>query len=152
VRLALVLACLLGAAITTPALASQATWSEADLESQLMCPVCHTLLDNSQSAEANRIREVIHQKHQQGWSEARTRDYLVAQFGEEVLAAPPRHGFYLLAWLVPAAVLLVGAALALLLARAWSGGRGGGDGAPPPAQPDTDMDARIDAELAREEA
>ena len=151
-RLALVLACLLGAAITTPALASPATWSEADLESQLMCPVCHTLLDNSQSAEANRIREVIHQKHQQGWSEARTRDYLVAQYGEEVLAAPPKHGFDLLAWLVPAAVLLGGAALAVLLARAWSGGRGRGDGPPPPAAPDAEMDARIDAELAREDA
>jgi cytochrome c-type biogenesis protein CcmH len=152
VRLALVLACLLCAAITTPVLAAQATWSEADLESQLMCPVCHTLLDSSQSAEANRIREVIHQKHQQGWSEARTRDYLVAQYGEEVLAAPPKHGFDLLAWLVPAAVLLGGAALAVLLARAWSGGRGGGDGPSPPAAPDADMDARIDAELAREEA
>jgi cytochrome c-type biogenesis protein CcmH len=152
VRLALVLACLLGAAITTPALAAQASWSEADLESQLMCPVCHTLLENSQSAEANRIREVIHQKHRQGWSEARTRDYLVAQYGEEVLAAPPKHGFDLLAWLVPAAVLLGGAALAVLLARAWSGGRGGGEGPSPPAAPDAEMDARIDAELAREEA
>jgi cytochrome c-type biogenesis protein CcmH len=152
VRLALVLACVLGAAMATPALAAEATWSEADLESQLMCPVCHTLLNNSQSAEANRIRTVIDDKHRQGWSEARTRDYLVAQFGEEVLAAPPKHGFYLLAWLVPAAVLLVGAALALLLARAWSSGRGGGDGPSPPAAPDAEMDARIDAELAREEA
>jgi cytochrome c-type biogenesis protein CcmH len=151
VRLALVLACLLGAAISTPALAAQATWSEADLESQLMCPVCHTLLDNSQSAEADRIREVIHQRHQQGWSEARTRDYLVAQYGEEVLAAPPKHGFDLLAWLVPAAVLLGGGALAVLLARAWSGGRRG-DGPSPPAAPDAEMDARIDAELAREDA
>ncbi len=151
-RLALVLACLLGAAMATPALAAEATWSEADLESQLMCPVCHTLLNNSQSAEANRIRTVIDDKHRQGWSEARTRDYLVAQFGEEVLAAPPKHGFYLLAWLVPAAVLLVGAALALLLAQAWAGGRGGGDGPSPPAAPDAEMDARIDAELAREEA
>lgn len=151
-RLGLVLASLLAAAMATPALAAQATWSEADLESQLMCPVCHTLLNNSQSAEANRIRTVIDQKHRQGWSEARTRDYLVAQFGEEVLAAPPKHGFYLLAWLVPAAVLVVGVALAVLMARAWSGGRGGGDGPSPPAGPDAEMDARIDAELAREEA
>ena len=148
---ALLLACLLGAAMATPALAAQATWSEADLESQLMCPVCHTLLNNSESAEANRIRKVIDDKHRQGWSEARTRDYLVAQFGEEVLAAPPKHGFYLLAWLVPAAVLLIGAALAVLLARAWRGG-GGGGGPSPPAAPDAEMDARIDAELAREEA
>ncbi|HVI17066.1 MAG TPA: cytochrome c-type biogenesis protein CcmH [Gaiellales bacterium] len=150
-RLALMLVCLLAAAVTPPALAAQATWSETDLESQLMCPVCHTLLNNSQSAEANRIRKVIDDKHRQGWSEARTRDYLVAQFGEEVLAAPPKHGFYLLAWLVPAAVLLIGAALAVLLARAWRGG-GGGGGPSPPAAPDAEMDARIDAELAREEA
>jgi hypothetical protein len=39
----------------------------------------------------------------------------------------------------------------VLLARAWSGGRGGVDGPPPPAAPDAEMDARIDAELAREE-
>ena len=41
---------------------------------------------------------------------------------------------------------------AMLLARAWAGGRGGGDGPSPPAAPDAEMDARIDAELAREEA
>jgi cytochrome c-type biogenesis protein CcmH len=149
VRLALVLACLLGAAMTTPALAAQATWSEADLESQLMCPVCHTLLDNSQSAEANRIREVIHQKHQQGWSEARTRDYLVAQYGEEVLAAPPKHGFDLLAWVIPGVVLVGGAGLAAALAVSWSRGRR--PPSPPAVTTDAAMDARIDADLERDE-
>ena len=149
-RLALVLACLLGAAMATPALAAQTTWSEADLESQLMCPVCHTLLDNSQSAEANRIREVIHQKHQQGWSEARTRDYLVAQFGKEILAAPPKRGFDLLAWVIPGAVLVVGAAIAFALARAWARGRDGGPPAGPPPVDDA-MGRRIDAALAGDE-
>ena len=156
------LACLLGAATAAPALAGQATWSEADLESQLMCPVCHTLLDNSQSAEANRIREVIHQKHQQGWSEARTRDYLVTQYGEEVLAAPPYHGLSD-GLIAPQNTINYYSEVARTLGGKqddWMrvfflpgvGHCGGGDGPTPPAQPDTDMDARIDAELAREEA
>ncbi len=33
----------------------------------------------------------------------RVRNTLVAQFGTEILAAPPKHGFDLLAWVVPAA-------------------------------------------------
>ena len=30
--------------------------AKLELEGEVMCPVCHTLLSNSQSAEANRIR------------------------------------------------------------------------------------------------
>src|SRR5947208_16808072 len=104
--LALALVCVMLAA--PPAGAATANWSITDLESQLMCPVCHTLLNDSQSTAAQRIRAIVSQRHAAGWSEARTRDYLVAQYGEEILAAPPKRGFDLLAWLVPAAVLLGG--------------------------------------------
>ena len=146
-RRALVIAALAALVATTPARADAAHWSVADLESQLMCPVCHTLLDNSQSTAAQRIRQIIRQKHDAGWSEQRTRDYLVAQYGEEILAAPPTHGFDLLAWLIPAAVLLGGGGIAVVLARAWARGRGSG---PPSgsAPPDDEMERRIDAELA----
>lgn len=146
-RLAVVwLAALLLAA---PAQAAPATWSVTDLENQVMCPVCHQLLSQSQSAAAQRIRQIIQQKHDRGWSEQHVKDYLVGQYGEEILAAPPARGFDLLAWLVPAAVLLGGGGVALLLARAWARGRGGGP--PPPAAPDEALDARIDADLAREQ-
>ena len=96
---------------------------------------------------------VIDQKHRQGWSEARTCDYLVAQFGEEVLAAPPKHGFDLLAWLVPAAVLLGGAALAAGCWR-WPGraAAAAGDAAAPPATPTPRWTPASTRELAREEA
>ena len=89
-------------------------------------------------------------RHDQGWSEQRVKSYLVAQYGEEILAAPPAHGFGLLAWVIPPAVLLVGGGVALLLARAWARGRGGGP-PPPPAVPGDALDARIDADLAREQ-
>jgi cytochrome c-type biogenesis protein CcmH len=144
-RLAIVwLAALL---LASPAQAAPATWSVTDLENQLMCPVCHQLLNQSQSTEADLIRHQIQVRHDRGWSEQRVRDYLVAQYGQEILAAPPAHGFGMLAWVIPAAVLLVGGVVALFLARTWARGRGGGS---PPAAPDDALDARIDADLARE--
>jgi len=137
-------------AMAAPARAQPATWSVTGFEDGIMCPVCNTLLNNSQSAAAERIREQIQHRHQQGWTQQQVRNELVSQYGEEILASPPRHGFDLLAWLVPAAVLLGGAAVALALAMAWARGRGG---PPPPAAPAADaaMDARIDADLARDE-
>jgi len=141
-----VLLAVLAAAVSAPvANAATATWSVTDLENQLMCPVCNTLLNNSQSTAANRIRAIIQQKHDAGWSETRTRSYLVSQYGEEILAAPPKHGFDLLAWLIPGAVLLGGAVAATALARSWSRARGG---EPAPQPPDDAMSRRIDAELA----
>jgi cytochrome c-type biogenesis protein CcmH len=150
IRRALAIALMALLVATRPADAATAQWSISDLEGQLMCPVCHTLLNDSQSSAADRIRHIVRDKHSAGWSEQRTRDYLVAQYGEEILAAPPKRGFDLLAWLVPAAVLLGGGGVAVALARAWARGRGGGppDDHPPP---DDAMDRRIDADLAREE-
>ena len=146
-RRGLLLAFLAALLLAAPAHAAAATWSVTDLESQVMCPVCHQPLDQSQSAAADRIRSLIAAKHAQGWSEQRTKDFLVAQYGEEILAAPPAHGFGLLAWLTPAAVLLGGGAVAVVLAMRWSRGRGG----PPPdipPPPDDRLDARIDTDLA----
>jgi cytochrome c-type biogenesis protein CcmH len=146
VRRSVLLALALALLLAIPAHAA-ATWSVSDLESQVMCPVCHQPLNQSQSAAADRIRSIIAAKRAQGWSEQRVKDYLVAQYGEEILAAPPAHGFGLLAWLMPAAVLLGGGAVAVVLAMRWSRGRGSPPpGAPPP--PDDRLDARIDADMA----
>ncbi len=45
---------------------------------------------------------------------------LVAQYGEAVLAAPPRRGLNLLAWWGPYAALLAGAVVIVLLGIAWT--------------------------------
>jgi cytochrome c-type biogenesis protein CcmH len=140
---------LVAALLVAPPAGAAATWSVTDLESQVMCPVCHQPLNQSQSFAADRIRKIIVAKHAQGWSEQRVKNYLVAQYGEEILAAPPQHGFGLLAWLVPAAVLLGGGAVAVVLAMRWSRGRGGPPAAPLDG-PDDRMDARIDAGLAED--
>ena len=147
-RRALLFAVAAALLLAVPARAAE-SWSVSDLESQVMCPVCHEPLDQSQSAAADRIRSIIAAKHAQGWSEQRVKSYLVSQYGEEILAAPPQHGFGLLAWLTPAAVLMGGGAVAVILAMRWSRGRGGPPDAPAD-EPDDRMDARIDAGLAEE--
>ena len=145
----LVIAAVLTLALVQPAAAAPATWSVAELENEVMCTVCHQLLSQSQSAFADGVRKQIQQKHDLGWSKQRTLDWLVQQYGEEVLAAPPKHGFDLLAWVIPGLVLVAGAGIAAALAVTWSGGR-----RPPPPQGvavDAAMDARIDADLERDE-
>jgi cytochrome c-type biogenesis protein CcmH len=132
--------------------AAEATWSIAAMENQIMCPVCHSLLSQSNSTAANRIRTQIVEKHRLGWSQQRTKDWLVAQYGEEILAAPPASGFGLLAWAIPAAVLLVGAAVAAAIAVAWSRQRAATAAAGVPSGPlDADIERRIDRELLEDD-
>ena len=127
---------------------SGGNWTPAGLEQDLMCVPCNQRLDQSQSAVAVRMRTQLAEFHRKGWSEQRVKDYFVAQYGPEVLAAPPRHGFDLLAWVIPAVVLVGGAAIAFALAMAWSRSRSG-RAAPDASAGEVDdaMAARIDRDL-----
>lgn len=137
--------------LATPAAALACNgWTEPDMQTQLMCPTCHLRLDESNSVIADQIRGFVHQKCVAGWPAARVRSTLVAQFGPEILAAPPKRGFDLLAWVVPGAVLLAGAAVAGGLALRWSRIRAGPQ-PPPPPPVDAALAARIDADLAGRE-
>ena len=83
-----------------------------------------------------------------GWTADRVRGTLVAEFGEQILAAPPKHGFWLLAWIVPIGVLGGGARWPA--GWRWPG-RGDVAARPLPSRPnplDAALDARIDADLA----
>jgi cytochrome c-type biogenesis protein CcmH len=110
-----------------------------------MCPTCHQVLAYSQSRIADNIRAHLHQWCAAGWTSGRVKSRLIAQFGPEIEASPPKHGFDLLAWVIPGAALLAGAAVAAALAMRWRGRRG-----PPPPPPPVDprLSKRIDAELA----
>ena len=121
-------------------------WSEPSMETQLMCPTCHQVLAYSQSSIADNIRSRLHAWCGQGWTSSRVKNRLIAQFGEEILASPPKQGFDLLAWLVPAAVLAGGVGLATVLTLGGRGVRGGGPPQPPPAA-GAAVAARIAADL-----
>jgi cytochrome c-type biogenesis protein CcmH len=120
--------------------------SLADLEGEVMCPVCHTTLDQSSSPLARRIKAFISRRIAAGDSKSQIKDRLVVEWGPGILAAPPKKGFDLLAWLLPiVGVLGGGLALAALTWR-WSRVH-----EPVAAAPllDPALERRIDQELAR---
>jgi cytochrome c-type biogenesis protein CcmH len=111
-RLAAVLALLL---VVLAPVASAATpqFSEEQLETEVMCPVCGTRLDLSHSPAADQIRAFIEQKRDAGWTKQQVKDALVAQFGERILATTPTTGSGLFAWLVPVIAGVAGVAIAV---------------------------------------
>jgi cytochrome c-type biogenesis protein CcmH len=121
----------------------------SDVEDEVMCPICGTLLELSDSPQARREKAFIAEMIDAGRSKSEIKDALVDEYGSEVLAQPEGSGFELSAYLVPAIAFLVAAvALAFGVAR-WrrSGGGGGGPGAQAPP-PDADAE-RLDADIAR---
>jgi cytochrome c-type biogenesis protein CcmH len=131
-----------------------ATPTLAELETELICPTCQTTLELSNSPVAERMRVFIRERIAAGDTESEIKDALVADFGEGVLAAPPKQGFNLLAWVLPlAAGALAVAALAVAL-RSWSRARReevaetspSVNGRPPL---DPELERRVDEELAR---
>ena len=130
--------------------AEQASLTE--IEKQVMCPVCGTLLQLAESPQAQRERVFINHLIDEGKSEAEIKDALVAEYGNEVLALPPDSGFSLSAYVVPIVALLIAAvalAIGVLRWRRAGGGPSGGEPAARPAGPSERDSERLDADLAR---
>jgi cytochrome c-type biogenesis protein CcmH len=137
----------LAALVASGGVAAATPPNAADLEAEIVCPVCETTLDQSNAPIAERMKAFIRTRIAAGDSEAQIKDALVAEFGEEVLAEPPGGGFGLLAWLLPLVSLTAGAIAVAFLVRRWSrrGPPGDGDGAPL----DPQLERLVDEELAR---
>jgi cytochrome c-type biogenesis protein CcmH len=118
------------------------------MEGEVMCPTCHTTLDQSDAPIAQRMKRFIAARIAAGDSKTQIENQLIATFGESVIARPSTHGFDLIAWLLPIAGLLLGAAVVGFAAWRWSRARGPSapDGEPPL---DADLERRVDEELAR---
>jgi cytochrome c-type biogenesis protein CcmH len=148
VRAALAVAVALALAWAAPALASERHPSLAELEGEVMCPTCHTTLDESNSAIAQQIKAFIRVRIAQGQTKSQIKSELVDNFGPSILAAPPKRGWDLLAWALPLGGLGLGAIVLGILAWRWTRDRdrpepGGG------ARLDPEAERRLDAELAR---
>jgi cytochrome c-type biogenesis protein CcmH len=104
----LVLGAVVALAVAGPAYASEERPTLSELEAEVMCPTCNTLLETSDAPVAERMRVFIRSRISAGDTKSEIKDRLVSQFGEAVLASPRRRGLGLLAWLAPAAALVVG--------------------------------------------
>lgn len=154
-KMALALA--LAAAVALPgagsAVAAPPRASLTDIENDVMCVVCNTPLAVSQSPQADAERRFINDLIAKGYTKAQIERALVAQYGPAVLALPPAHGFNLTVYVLPAAIVLIGAAgLAFVLPR-WrrrtrrAQRAAGATSAEPPLDP---SDARrLEEDLAR---
>jgi cytochrome c-type biogenesis protein CcmH/NrfF len=127
----LILAALL---IIPVARASEAHPTQTEMEGEVMCPVCGTTLDQSDSPAAQQIKRVIARRIAAGDTKSVIEDRLVAEYGDAILAAPRHEGFGLLAWWLP------------LGAWRWSHSR---EREPDAPQLDPALERRLDEELAR---
>jgi cytochrome c-type biogenesis protein CcmH len=119
--------------------------SQAKLEGEIMCPVCGTTLDQSESPAAQQIKRVIATDIAAGKSDCRIKDELVANYGDSILAAPRRSGFGLLAWWVPLGGVLAAAVVVGVAAWRWSRAREPEGVAPVAVDPA--LERRLDDEL-----
>jgi len=113
-----------------------------------VCPTCHTPLDESSSPVAQQMKAFIRKHIAMGWTKSRIENALVAQLGRGVLGVPQKHGFDLLAWVLPLGGIGLGAIVLGGGAWAWSRNRPGdklslGAGLTP------EEELRVDQELAR---
>lgn len=85
------------------------------LAGDLMCPVCDgQTLDGSNAQIAVDMRLKVRELLDSGNTNAEVKDYFVARYGEEILAAPESSGFNLLAYIVPVVIVFGGIGIALI--------------------------------------
>ncbi len=150
-RARLALVAILALALLVPAAGAADPASLTEIEKQVMCPVCGTLLQLAESPQAQRERVLVKRLIAEGKTKAEVKDVLVAQYGQAVLALPGGSGFNLSAYLVPVlAFVLAAVALALGVRRWRRAAQPPGPGGPTAAGGPRGEDAeRLEADLAR---
>jgi cytochrome c-type biogenesis protein CcmH/NrfF len=158
VRLVVAIAALV-LAFAPAALGSERHPTQSELEAELVCPTCHTTLDESDAPVARQMKAYVRKRIAEGATKSQIVNELVGppnNLGEGVIGVPRKHGFDLLAWALPLGGIGIGAAG--LAAGAWYWSRVRNDAgeriSPAPTGPalDPDLERRVDEELARFDA
>jgi cytochrome c-type biogenesis protein CcmH len=146
--LAAILAALLS--IAAPTFAATPKTSLTDIEDEVMCPICGTLLELSESPQGKREKVFIAGLIAKGKTKAQIEDALVAQYGKEVLALPRGSGFDLSAYLVPVIAFVIAAVALVVGVLRWRRDtKPPGSGPPAESGPTGESAERLDADLAR---
>jgi len=148
-RVVLLTLVLLAAGATAALAQSCPRTSVADLEDEVMCPVCGTSLALAREAPlAQRERAMIERLVRRCRSKSEIKTALVAQFGPAVLAEPPNDGLWSAVVGVPVAGGLLAILGAALLVRRWRR-RGAEEDEPGPGHVTSADDLVLEAELER---
>ena len=101
---------LLAVSLAVPAFGAPTLEDQVDgIARELMCPVCTgQTVAESNSTLAVQMRAEIRRRLARGETREQILAYFVGEFGESVLAAPPKRGAGLALWLAPLAAFAVG--------------------------------------------
>jgi cytochrome c-type biogenesis protein CcmH len=135
----------LGAKAATP----QTSLSE--ISSEVMCPVCGTLLELAESPQALREKAFVSRLVAEGRGKDEIKDALVAEYGTEVLALPQGSGFDLSAYLVPIVAFVIAVIALTVGVLRWRRVGESRDREEPSSAtgPSAEDAERLDADLAR---
>jgi cytochrome c-type biogenesis protein CcmH len=124
--------------------------SLTDIESDVMCTACREPLEVAQSPQADSERAYIRGLIAQGEDKSQILKNLVAQYGPAVLGKPPAHGFNLTVYIIPVAILAVGAAILAFTLPRWRRRTRANAREPAPAGPPLDPadELRLEQELS----
>jgi cytochrome c-type biogenesis protein CcmH len=145
----LALAMLLALAFAVPANAAEPQANLPEIEDEVMCPICGTLLGLSRSPAAERERVFIRKLIAQGKTKDEIEDALVAEYGPQVLALPDDKGINLYAYVVPVAIFIIAALAVLVAVIRWRQNR---KKLPPESEhspPPPDDDDLLDQDMAK---
>ena len=88
------------------------------IDQSLICPVCPgETIDQAQVELAKQMRATVREKLAEGQSKDEILQFFVDRYGQDVLAAPPKSGFNLVAWVVPPAAVTGAGVLLVLVIR-----------------------------------
>jgi cytochrome c-type biogenesis protein CcmH/NrfF len=130
------------AALAGVAYAAPQRASLPDIEDEVMCVECGTVLSVSNAPVAQQERAFIRAQIAQGKTKAQIKDALVDEYGEGILARPDARGFNAALWIVPIALVLLAAGAILLAIRRWRANA-------PPATLEPELPPELSAEDAR---
>ena len=95
----------------------------SDISKELICQCgCTLTLANCTHGECmsrDSMLTLIEQKLAQGQSETGIIQFFVDQYGEQVLASPPKRGFNLVAWVLPFVAILAGGGVIYIALKKW---------------------------------
>ncbi len=95
----------------------------SDISKELICQCGCTLVlascNHDECMSRDTMTALIEQKLSQGQSREQIIQFFVVQYGEEVLASPPKRGFNLTAWILPFAAILGGGGIIYIAIKKW---------------------------------
>jgi cytochrome c-type biogenesis protein CcmH len=160
--LTLALVLVVAGLFTGVALAQEPTPSDDEVNAiakQLYCPVCeNTPLDVCPTEACRQWRELIRSQLADGWTEDQIKQYFVDNYGDRVLAEPPRTGLNWVVYVLPPVIILLGGFILFRALQSWtkastaSAGPSASEASPPGEAKPIEQDeyvARFEEELKK---